>query len=124
LGEVFFANIHWKYALILRISTIFIDGFFVGIYTYIRFISRKKLRHKFGIKTTIYLSDTIAVLLIFYLLYLLRLILLLNLEWINMHSFLIDSIGGLAIAIIFGWIVAYATSKSKKYISKLKRNKK
>lgn len=123
-GEMFMAGIDWEYALILRVSSITIDGLFVGIYTYIRIISRKKLRHKFGVTTTIYLSDTLAVLLVFYLLYLLRLILFLYLNWININSFLIDTIGGLLVAILFGWLLAYITSKSKKYIVKIKRKKK
>ena len=124
LGEVFFAKIGWEYSLILRISAIAMDGLFVGMYTYIRLISRKKLRHKFGIITTIYLSDTLAVLLVFYLLYLLRLILFLYLNWININSFLIDAIGGLIIAIAFGWLLAYITNKSKKYIVKIKKKNK
>ena len=124
LGEVFIAKIGWEYSLILRISTIIIDGFFVGVYTYIRLISRKRLRHKFGVTFTIYLSDTLAVLLVFYSLYLLRLMIFLYLRWINMNSFLIDAIGGLFIAIVFGWLLAYITNQSKKYIVRIKRKNK
>ena len=120
-GEVFFAKIDWKYALLLRGSTIAIDGIFVGFYTYIRFKLRKKFRHKMVYNATIYISDTIAVLLIFYSLYLFRLVLFLHLEWIEKDSFIIDSIGGLLVAIFFGWLLAYITKKTK---IKLKRYKK
>ena len=118
LGEVFFAEIDWKYALVLRISTIAIDGLFVGSYTYIRLRLRKKLRHKLANNATIYLSDTIAVLLIFYSLYLLRLVLFLYIDFISKESFVLDAIGGLLVAVLFGWLLAYITKKSKKHLKK------
>ena len=121
LGEVFFAKIDWEYALILRGSTIAIDGIFVGSYTYIRLRLRRRLRHKLVYHATIYLSDTIAVLLIFYSLYVLRLVIFLHLHWIEKNSFIVDSAGGLLVAILFGWLLAYLTKKAK---IKLKRYKK
>lgn len=102
----------------LRISTIVIDGIFIGLYTYIRLRLRKKLRHKLINLATIYWADTIAALAIFYSLYVLRLALFLYLDWITKYSFIVDIIGGFIVAILFGWLLAYITKRSKKYIKK------
>lgn len=120
-GEVFVAKVDWEYALILRLSTIAIDGLFVGLYTYIRLRLRKKLRHKLANNATIYLSDTIAVLLIFYSLYLLRLVLFLYLDFISKESFILNTVGGLLVAVLFGWLLAYITKKSKKHLKRYKK---
>ncbi len=118
LGEVFFAKMSWEYSLLLRGSTIAIDGIFIGLYTYIRLRLRKKLRHKLVNVATIYWADTIAALSIFYSLYVLRLALFLYLDWITKYSFIVDIVGVFLVAILFGWLLAYITKRSKKYLKK------
>lgn len=118
LYEVFFARIDWGYALILRVSTIVTDGLFIGLYTHIRLTLRKKLKHKLSYKATIYVSETISVLSIFYSLYLARLAIFLYLGWINKDSFIVDSVGGFLVVILFGWLLAYITEKTKNIIKK------
>lgn len=111
-------------ALVLRISTVIMDAFFVLYIRKLRIYYRRVFKGNFPKKTksVFWLADLTTVLLIFYLSYVLKITLLLFVKVISLDVFLSALSGALLIGLVFGgFMPAYIKKYSKKISLKLKK---
>lgn len=123
LGEIFLVGMSSKDSFIMRLCTVVIDGIFIGVYTYLRLafrrILKKYLKNLFFI---MYIADTLAVILVFYLLYVIRLIVLFEVDEIDRFTMINGIYIAFLSALVGGWFMGYMQRKIKKKMRKRKRN--
>ncbi|MFA7718032.1 MAG: hypothetical protein WC875_04925 [Candidatus Absconditabacterales bacterium] len=100
-------------ALLLRISTVIIDLFFVVYIRNIKIYYRKTFKKRLPKKTrsVFWLADTATLLLIFYSLYVCKVFLLFLVKAISLETFLYAVSGGFIIAIVFGRPISWFIKK-------------
>ncbi|MCF7835461.1 hypothetical protein K9M48_05475 [Candidatus Gracilibacteria bacterium] len=120
---------HWV-AFILRLSTVVVDILLIRYILNLRIYYRKRFKTIFPKKTRIvsWLSDTVALTVTIYSLYVLKLVFFFIIRLISLETFLYALAGGLLIALMFGrpisWFIRYQKRYVKNFIKKkiLKKN--
>lgn len=127
LAEYFIGKTDLEYTTILRITTIILDIFIIGagIFTWIQVRIRKRFRTMYIFQKRmiliLYLADTLAIFIIFFLPYVARLLLLFFNEKISYYSLIIDMSMGIAVVITIGFLIKKILRKIKKFGKNLKK---
>ena len=126
LAEYFIGHTDPEYAAILRITTLILDIIIIGagILTWMQIFLRKKIRRLSVLRNNIimilYLADTIAIITIFLIPYIGRLLLLFFNQKISYNTLFINTIMSIVVVFAIGFFIKRISIKIKKYGKRLK----
>lgn len=124
-GEALVAHIRYDYSLFLRITALLLDIIFIltGVLTLLQVYLRNKLRKQRIFqkrnRLIIYLSDTMSLMILFFALYIVRLVFLYYLGKIPIISVYIGGSTALGIVILFGAVFNNALRRLKMRFKKV-----
>ncbi len=127
VGECLIGKTDIQYTLFLRITTIIIDVIIIstGIFTWMQMKLRKKLKTLHPIRRRItlvlYIADTLAIFLIFFVPYITRLLVLFFENKISAYSFATNSLMGISVVVVIGFLIKRILRRIKKYGNKINK---
>lgn len=126
MGEYFIGKTDLEYTAFLRITTLILDVIIIGagIFTWIQVRLRKRIKKlvfRKRMTLILYLADTLAIFLLFFLPYVTRLLVLFFGHKISYYSLLIDTFMGIAVVITIGFLIKKVLRKIKRFGKRFKK---
>lgn len=127
-GEYIIGKIDLEWSLFLRGSTIILDVIIIltGIFTWLQMHLRKKMKRLKILENrrlviVLYIADTTALLILFFLPYVVRLLALLEFDKITSSSFWIDALLGCFIVVFLAFFIKKIMKSFKRWGQKIQR---